>query len=121
MRLAEVSAELLERPVMFPPGLARLLTRPVSTGSGVPTITIGTVFVTWAATSGGRLRGVTRISMPEAVSSSASRGSASGSPAALLYLKNNVAAGRIAEFLQPFDERPMAWVAVRIERRGDRF
>src|SRR5947199_8437467 len=32
----------------------------VSTGSGVPTITIGTVFVTWAATSAGRLRACRR-------------------------------------------------------------
>jgi len=87
MRLAEVSAEYSTGRLMFPPGLARLLIRPVSTGSGVPTITIGTVFVRLPRD---KCRAAPRRHQEidaRGHSSPASRGNASGSPWPLLYLK----------------------------------
>jgi hypothetical protein len=53
-RLPLKSVAKADNPVMFPPGRARLATRPVSTGLPEDTMTIGTVVVVflaaWAAT-----------------------------------------------------------------------
>jgi hypothetical protein len=72
---------------MFLPGLARLATRPVSTTSLAPIMTIGMVWVAFAAAMVGPLAGVTRTSTPESMISLASGANSSGRPSALLYLK----------------------------------
>src|SRR5712692_661185 len=83
-RFAAISTALTARPVTFPPGRAKLATRPVSTGSAVPTITIGTVFVTLAASSAATVPGVTSMSTLAATSSAASCGNSFGPPLAAL-------------------------------------
>ena len=45
MRLAMISGVRMAEPVTFPPGRARLATRPVATGSAVAAITMGIVEV----------------------------------------------------------------------------
>jgi len=49
-----VSSEKKVDPVTFPPGLARLVTRPTPTGSATPTNTTGTVVVHFPGRQGGR-------------------------------------------------------------------
>ena len=46
-----ISGAWRDTPVMFPPGWARLATRPLATGSPTPTMTMGIVLVTSLAAS----------------------------------------------------------------------
>src|SRR4051794_28061933 len=105
-------------PVTFPPGLARLPMRPISTTSLLPTMTIGTVFVTLAAASVapqrqqnvhhraheflGKLR--QRLDIARA-----------------FVLEHDVTPGRIAEFAQSIDELPRVrgWIEGRDDRVED--
>ena len=82
-RLAASSTAKSVSPVTFPPGRARLFTRPISTGSPPPTKTMGIVFVAFAAARAALGPTAKMISTPERTSSAASIGRCS-----LLPLRN---------------------------------
>ena len=80
-RFAAKSVDIYEKPVMFPPGRARLDTTPSPTGSPLNAMTIGTVVVArFAAHTAGPKAMITSTLL--ATSSAASSGSRSRTPSA---------------------------------------
>ncbi len=81
-RFALRSRSIAETPVMFPPGFARLATKPAATGSPVAAITIGIVVVNFAATLASGVQAATITSTLESTSSRMIAASLSGLPSA---------------------------------------
>ena len=81
-RLEPSWGEMIEKPVMFPPGRARLATRPRPTGSLVTPITIGTLSVAFLAAIDAAPLSVTITLTGICASSAAALLSRSGSPCA---------------------------------------
>ena len=77
-----VSAARLEKPVMFPPGRARLCTRPEPTGSATAAMTIGMVVVACFAANAHGVKVATITSTGSRASSLASSGNRSVFPSA---------------------------------------
>ena len=80
--LPAVSGPILDSPVIFPPGRARLDTRPALTGSPTETITIGTVLVACLAAKAQGVKIAAMISTFRRTRSAASSGSRATSSSA---------------------------------------
>jgi hypothetical protein len=84
-RFPSISGEIEVTPVMFPPGRAKLATRPVATGSPTAIMTSGIDVVAFLTASEAGVSAVTITSTFEATSSAMSAGKRSYFPSAQRY------------------------------------
>ena len=102
--LPATSAPPLDCPVTLPPGLARLSTRPVATGSPAPAITIGMSRVACFAANADGVKNVTMRSTLRRTSSAAFSNWISGLPAAERISRRRLSALDVARVAQALAE-----------------
>ena len=98
------SGERVAMPVIFPPGCARLATKPNAIGSATPRITMGMVAVAFLAAVTSPAVSATITSTFSRTNSAASSGRRSDLPSVVPKFNQNILTLDIAEFTQPLQK-----------------